>query len=276
MTHTARILITALAAFAQFGIAQTLASQTTSTPSRFTASKPEAHKLADLFAHADQVLEVQCSGTIGLTQAGMTIIVKQETITGGHYFIAEGLQDIPITGNVQDGKIAISGEDGSAFELHFKSNGSEHGEPLNFDNSVGMVGTRQYGGKVEKVDLGFLTMGQPSQGRRYAFTTDLSDADFEAIVRGWRLAVLSGNRKVAASYTHFPLRVNAQHRHRTIRTPAELSAQWNRIFTSAYLSQIKKDLQHDMLGENSSLLVMLGPGDVYFGDKGIEVLNLPD
>jgi hypothetical protein len=31
-----------------------------------------------------------------------------------------------------------------------------------------------------------------------------------------------------------------------------------------------------MLGESASDLVRLGAGDVYFGDKGIEVLNLPD
>jgi hypothetical protein len=31
-----------------------------------------------------------------------------------------------------------------------------------------------------------------------------------------------------------------------------------------------------MLGESSSLMVMLGAGDVWFDDKGIEVLNLPD
>jgi len=42
------------------------------------------------------------------------------------------------------------------------------------------------------------------------------------------------------------------------------------------LSRIKKDLPHDMLGESASMLVMLGAGDVYFGDKGIEILNLPD
>jgi len=118
--------------------------------------------------------------------------------------------------------------------------------------------------------------GLSPEGRRYAFTTDLSDMDFEAIVRKWRLAVLSGNRSEAAKYTHFPLRVNAQRRYRTIRTPAELSAEWNRIFTPTYLLRIKKDLPHDMLGESSSLLVTLGPGDVYFGEKGIEVLNLPD
>jgi hypothetical protein len=222
------------------------------------------------------VLEVQCEGTLGTTQAGMTIEVKQESITGGHYFIAKDLRDIPITGAIHDERTVISGADGSSFDLRFKSNGSEHGERLSFHNSVGLVGTRQNNGRVEKVDFGFLTVGQPSEGRRYAFTTDLSDVEFESIVREWRSAVLSGNRKQAAKHTHFPLRVNARHRHRTIRTPAELSIQWDRIFTPAYLSQIKKDLPHDMLGENSSLLVMLGPGDVWFGDKGIEILNLPD
>lgn len=224
----------------------------------------------------DGLLEVQCEGTLGTTQAGMTIDIKQGSITGGHYFVAKDLQDILITGGaVHDGHIAISTADGSTFELRFKSNGREHGEPLDFNNSVGLVGTRHNDGRVEKVDLGFLTMGQPREGRRYAFTTDLSDSEFESIVRKWRIAVLTGNRKEAAKYTHFPLRVNANHRHRTIRTPAELSEQWDRIFTPAYLSRIKKDLPHDMLGESSSLLVMLGSGDVWSGDKGIEALNLP-
>ncbi|HEV2133609.1 MAG TPA: hypothetical protein VGR47_05050 [Terracidiphilus sp.] len=207
----------------------------------------------------------------------MTIEVKQETITGGHYFIAEDLRDIPITGGtVHDGRIAIFAADGSNFDLRFKSNGSEHGEQLTFDNSVGLVGTRQTNERVEKVNLQFLTMGQPSEGRRYAFTTDLSDAEFESIVRNWRIAVLSGNRRAAAKYTHFPLRVNEHRRHRTIRTPEELSNQWNRIFSPKYLSRIKKDLPHDMLGESASNDVMLGAGDVYFGDKGVEILNLPD
>ena len=224
----------------------------------------------------EDVFQAQCEGTLGTTQVGMTVEVKQDAITGGHYFIAKDLRDIPITGAVQDGRIVISGADGSSFDLRFKSNGSEHGERLSFHNSVGFVGTRQKDGKVEKVDLGFLTMGEPSEGRRYAFTTDLSDAEFESIVRDWRIAVLSGNRKEAAIHTHFPLRVNAHHKHRTIRSPQELFEAWDRIFTPAYLSRIRKDLPHDMLGENSSLLVMLGPGDVWFGGKGIEVLNLPD
>jgi len=222
------------------------------------------------------LLEVQCEGTLGTTQAGMTIELNQETITGGHYFIAKDLRDIPITGAMHDGQIVITGADGSRFDLRFKSNGSEHGERLSFHNTVGLVGTRQNKGKVEAVNLGFLTMGQPTEGRRYAFTTDLNDLEFESIVREWRLAVLAGNRKEAAKQTHFPLRVNAHHRYRTIRTPTDLFNQWDRIFTPAYLSRIKKDLPHDMLGENSSLLVMLGPGDVWFGDKGIEILNLPD
>jgi hypothetical protein len=221
------------------------------------------------------ILEVQCDGVMGTTRVGMTIEIKQETISGGHYFVAENLRDIPISGAIRDGRIAISGADGSSFDLGFKSNGSEHGERLSFQNSVGLIGTRESNGRLEKVDLGFLTMGQPSEGRRYAFTTDLSDIEFESIVREWRLAVLAGNRKEAAKYTRFPLRVNARHEHRTIRTSADLSREWNSIFTPAYLSRIKKDLPHDMLGDKSDL-VMLGSGDVWFGDKGIEVLNLPD
>jgi hypothetical protein len=225
---------------------------------------------------SDAVVEAQYEGQLGTTQAGMTLIVKNETITSGHYFTAKDLRDIPITGDIHDGRITVSGSDSSVFELHFKTNGSENGEPLNFDNTVGLVGTRRLNGKVEKADLEILTVGQGSEGRRYALTTGLSDAEFESIVRNWRIAVLSGNRKAAAKYTHFPLRVNERHMHRTIRTPDALSKQWARIFSPAYLSRIKKDLPHDMLGGTSSLSVTLGSGDVWFGDKGVEVLNLPD
>jgi hypothetical protein len=228
----------------------------------------------------DSPLAAQYQGALGTMQAGMTLIVKDETITSGHYFTSKDLSDIPITGAIHDRRITVAGTDGSEFELRFKSDGSEHGEHLRFGNTVGLVGTRQFNGKVEKVDFGILTMGQSAgecpECRSYAFTTDLSDAEFESFVRNWRVAVLSGNRKAAAKYTHFPLRVNVHRRHKRIRTPEDLSTQWDRIFTPKYLSRIKKDLPHDMLGENSSLLVMLGPGDVWFGDKGIEILNLPD
>lgn len=207
----------------------------------------------------------------------MTVEVEQDAITGGHYFVAKNLKDTPITGGAVQGEhVTISAADGSTFNLHFRSNDSERGQPLNFDNSVGLIGTRRLRGRVETVDFGFLTMGPPLEGRRYAFTTDLSDSEFESIVRKWRTAVLAGNCREAAKYTHFPLRVNAQHGNRTIRTPAQLCEDWNSILTPAYLTRIKRDLPHDMLGESSSLLVMLGRGDVWFGDKGIEVLNLPE
>jgi len=109
---------------------------------------------------SESILVVQCEGTLGSAQAGMTIEVKQETITGGYYFIAKDLRDIPITGAISDGRIVISGADGSSFDFRFKSNGSEHGERLSFNNSVGLVGTRQNNGKVEKVDLGSLQWGR--------------------------------------------------------------------------------------------------------------------
>src|ERR1035437_2647229 len=42
------------------------------------------------------ILEVQCDGMMGTTRAGMTIEIKQAPISGGHYFVAENLRDIPI------------------------------------------------------------------------------------------------------------------------------------------------------------------------------------
>jgi len=209
-------------------------------------------------------------------QVGMTIDFTQDTITGGHYFTARNLKDIPIaSGVVHKGRIAIHTQDGSVFDFRFKGNGSENGQPLDFENSVGLIGTRRNARRVERVTLSFIGMGQLSEGRRYASFTDLSDPDFEAIIRKWRIAVLTGNYEAAAKYTRFPLRVNGKHGHQMIRNAAQLSQQWDRIFTPAYLLLIKKDMPHDMWGDKSGL-VMLGNGDVWFGDNGIEVLNLPD
>jgi len=225
---------------------------------------------------AQQAKEVDCEGTVGATRIGMTIDFKQDIITGGHYFVARDLQDIPFTsGIVSKGHIAIQMKDRSTFELRFKGNGSENGQPLNFENSAGLVGTRRGHARVEKVNLRFQSMGQYSDGQRYSAFTELRDSEFEGIIRNWRMAVLAGNRRETARYTHFPLRVNAKDGHKMIRNATQLSESWDGIFTPLYLSKIKKDVPHDMRGDKSGL-VMLGHGDVWFGDKGVEVLNLPN
>lgn len=212
-------------------------------------------------------------GTLGTARIGLTLTVKGDrTITGGHYFYAKYLTDIPLTGAMQTGTVALKGRDGGSFDLKFRGNGSEAGKPLEFNNSVGLDGTWSKDGKSlpVKLDAGGMST---AAGRWYENVTDESDAAFEASAQAFYKAVLAEDKEAAAKYVAFPIRVNKNGKSRTIHSSAELSAQWDSIFTPAYLARLKKDIPHDMSVAQGQ--AMLGSGDVWFGSKGVTALNLP-
>jgi len=216
---------------------------------------------------------ISYEGTVAATRIGLTLIVKPDnTLSGGHYFYARYLTDIPLTGAMQPGAVMLKGQDGGSFELKFKGNGSEAGKPLNFNNSVGLEGTWSKEGKSLPVKLE-VGGSAPAGGRWYENVSDESDAAFEARAQGFYKAVLAGNRAAAAKYVAFPLRVNQNGKSRTIRSSAELAAHWDSIFTTAYLDALKQDLPHDMGVAQGQ--AMLGAGDVWFGARGATALNVP-
>jgi len=231
--------------------------------------------LATAVASAQDAQNVTYQGTLGPSRIGLTLTVKgPNAITGGHYFYAKYLTDIPLTGTYQPGQITLKGTDGGTFTLKFKSNGSEAGKPLDFTNSVGLQGTWSNNGKQSPVDLSAGGMSPvPTSGRWYENVTDLSDAALEAKAQGFYKAVLAGDRAAAAKYADFPLRINQNGKSHKITSAAELTAQWDKIFTPAYLELLKKDMPHDMSVIQGQ--AMLGNGDVYFGSKGATVLNIP-
>jgi hypothetical protein len=217
--------------------------------------------------------QISYEGTLGQARIGLTLIVKADnTITGGHYFYAKYLTDIPLTGAMKPGTVMLKGQDGGSFDLKFKGNGSEGAKPMDFNTSVGLEGTWSTDGKSlpVKLDMGGMSS---AASRWYADVTDQSDAAFEARAQAFYKAALAGDRAAAAKYVAFPLRVNQNGKSRMIHSAAELSAQWESIFTPAYLTALKKDIPHDMSVAKGQ--AMLGPGDVWFGDKGVTALNLP-
>jgi hypothetical protein len=241
----------------------------------FLARLLTALLFAATLSAAQNAQYITYEGTLGSARIGLTLIVKDpNTIIGGHYFYARYLTDIPITGAYQPGSLALQGTDGGAFTLRFKGNGSEAGKPLDFNNSVGLQGTWSKDGRQLAVDL---TSGgispAPASGRWYENITDQSDAVFEAKAQGFYKAVLAGDRAAAAKYTDFPLRINQNGKSRKIASASELTAQWDRIFTPAYLDLLRKDMPHDMSIIQGQ--AMLGAGEAYFGPKGATVLNLP-
>ncbi len=229
---------------------------------------------ASLAQDAVGAMQASYEGTLGPTRIGLTLVTQGGAISGGHYFYAKYLTDIPLTGTVKSGSLNLEGNDGGSFALKFVGNGSEGGKPLNFENSVGLEGTWSKDGKTLPVKL---TGGGQSpiaaSGRWYDIVTNESDAAFEAKVQSFYKAALAGDRAVAAKFVSFPLRVNHNGKSRMIRNASELTAQWETIFTPAYLAALKNDMPHDMSIIQGQ--AMLGAGEAFFSDKGATALNIP-
>lgn len=226
-------------------------------------------------AVAQDPAQISYDGTLGASHIGLVLIVKGgNAITGGHYYYARYYTDIPLTGSLQAGGLALKGQDGGAFALKFIGNGSNGGKPLDFTNSVGLEGTWSKEGKSLAVKLNAGGESAVStSGRWYDMVTDQSDATFEARVQGFYKAALAGDRTAIVKYVDFPLRINQNGQSHTVKNAAELAAEWEKIFTPAYIAALKKDIPHDLGIVQGQ--AMLGQGEAYFGSKGATALNLP-
>lgn len=218
---------------------------------------------------------ITCDGTLGPARIGMTLVADSAgAFRRGHYYYARYLKDIPLTGAVENGKLVLHEANGGTFTLAFKGNGSENGQPLSFENSVGLEGDWTDGGKTLPVELRFESASAVTGNSRwYEQVTDESDAAFEARVRSFRTAALRGNRAAAAQYVDFPLRVNSNGKSRMVRSAAQLSAEWAGIFTPQCLDALRKSIPHELFVRNGQ--AMLGDGVAWFGAKGAQVVNVP-
>lgn len=214
-------------------------------------------------------------GTVGQNKIGMTLVVNANgAVTGGHYFYAKDLKDIPLKAGTQGSGIVLYEPDGGQFALRFKGNGSEGGKPLNFENSVGMEGRWMNGANSYPVALEMRGNWRgPANTRWYEDVTTESDTAFEAKVQNFYKAVIDGDQATAVRFVDFPLRINEKGKSRTVQSAAEFTAQWNEIFTPACMDAFKDAMPHDMFVRNGQ--VMLGDGVAWFGAKGVQAINVP-
>lgn len=222
-----------------------------------------------------KVNRVSFTGTVGQSRIGMTLVVNAAgAVTGGHYFYADDLKDIPLTAGTQGTGMMLFGPGGGQFALRFKGNGSNAGKPLDFHNSVGLEGRWMKHDGSYPVALQIQQSSETTANARwYEDVTSESDAAFEARVQGFYKAVLAGDRATAARYVDFPLRINHNGKGRTVPSGAELAAQWKQIFTPACVDAFKRAMPHDMFVRNGQ--AMLGDGVAWFGAKGAQVVNVP-
>lgn len=232
--------------------------------------------LAASVAYAQAMVDrLSFTGTVGQSRIGMTLLVNAAgNIIGGHYFYASDLKDIPLRIGTQGSGIILFAPEGGQFALRFKGNGSEAGKPLNFRNSVGMEGRWMKNDSSYPVTLQMEQSSEgPANARWYQDVISESDAVFEAGVQNFYKAVLAGDHNTAARYVDFPLRVNHNGKSLMVNSAAQLSAQWDQIFTPACLDAFRNAMPHDMFVHNGQ--VMLGDGIAWFGPKGAQVINVP-
>jgi hypothetical protein len=221
----------------------------------------------------DHELEsMEARGTIGPYRIGLNYTVRHHTeLVSAHYFYVTQLKNIPLRGAVRGGEVELEGEDGSTVRLHFVGNGSNVKEVLTFYNSIGLSGSWTLERRTLPVDLRFQHSTENPGERLYAQVTDQSDSAYEAMVASLRQAILDGNVPEVAKHTEFPLMVNGTHHSLVIRNAAEMKASWSRIFTPEFLSKLRMDVPHEMFVHEGE--VMLGDGELWFGDKGLISLN---
>lgn len=219
------------------------------------------------------ITRVSFTGVVGQNKIGMTLLVNTSgTVTGGHYFGAKDLKDIPLTVSTQGSGLLLYAPEGGQFALSFK--GGQPGHSHSFRNSTGLEGRWLKGASSYPVELRIESTTQgPANARWYQDVTNESDAIFESKVQSFRKAVFAGDRTGAAGFIDFPLRINRGGRSSEIRSVAALSSQWNSIFTPACIDAVKEAMPHDMFVRNGH--AMLGNGVVWFGPKGAQTVNVP-
>lgn len=223
----------------------------------------------------DTVKKVTFKGIMGQSKVGLTLVVNAaNVITGGHYFFADNLKDIPLKAGTQGTGLILYGPDGGQMALRFKGSGSDTGQALTLENSTGMEGRWMKGDSSYPIKLQMegMSEGLPN-ARWYQDVTSESDASFENRVQCFTKAALAGDKAATARYVDFPLRVNRNGKSSTIASAAELSTRWKRVFTPACLDAIRNAVPHDMFVRNGH--AMLGDGVVWFGPKGAAVINVP-
>jgi hypothetical protein len=227
--------------------------------------------------HQDEPVLQKYEGHLGDARIGLTVKHEGNKIVGGLYFYQKYLRDIPITGATENSHITLAESGGGTFHLHFVGNGSEKGQPLDFDNSAGMEGTWTdlTGKKTYPVSLRGTTIGHSAdEGHRYRDVTNESDEAFEGRVQSLIQAILRNDKAAATRLISYPLRVNGPgQQHREFRNSADVLAAWNDLFTPALLADLQAALPHDMFVRDS--MAMIGDGEAWFDSKGLAVLNLP-
>jgi hypothetical protein len=217
----------------------------------------------------------QFTGTVGTHPIGMSLTIKGAAqVYVAHYFYDSQLKDIPLVGSESGPVLTLMESGGGLFKLKRQGNGGAGGDGSSLATSVGAAGTWTQGAQTLPVTLSMDSAydGAPS-GHRYADVTSASDAAFEALVKRFLGAALSGNKAAAAALVSYPLAVNGGAHPMAVKSAAQLAADSDRIFTPKLLAQLRTAVPHEMFVHESK--AMVAGGAAWFDAKGATAINEP-
>jgi hypothetical protein len=93
-----------------------------------------------------------------------------------------------------------------------------------------------------------------------------------------KAALQAGDRRKIAGMVQYPLAVNTEKSHRTVRSSAQFLAEWDHLFTLSVRNVIAKQIPECLFANWQG--VMIGDGEVWFEDQRdgsmkIKTLNVP-
>ncbi len=203
----------------------------------------------------------------------MTLVFIGEEVSG-LYFYASQLRDIVLRGNVRDGtdilldEINAAGNVVARFEGRFQERdprGRFGDGKLECEAIVGTWSKLDGSGELPfHLSLESGTAG--NLANRYAPAGAVDDKlVHRSAYRFWD-AVRRGDRETVANSVAYPISTNLHGGRKRLRSPAELIANYDAIFSSKYRQAISSALPRNMFVRDQG--IMLGTGEVWFGPDG--------
>ncbi|NHZ98740.1 hypothetical protein [Massilia sp. CCM 8734] len=184
-----------------------------------------------------------------------------KSVTGDYYYASQR-KNIALRGTV-DGHLMI--------ELEELDQKGEVSASFDLSGNAGcqtLLGTWRKrgaaGGMRVYVELENETSGELSHRYRIAGAEN-DERIHQGATRFWQ-AVKDGNRQLVAGSVHYPVSVRIKGRKTTLRSPADLLANYDAVFSKAYREAILNAVPHNMFANYKG--IMLGSGHVWFNAEG--------
>ena len=214
-------------------------------------------------------------GTVGTAKIGLTLSSTETSKfergddVGCSYFYVSQLKDIALrcsidrNGNFTFKELDERGKTRAVFKGKFLQN--------QIDRAEG-TWTRAGGARSLPFKMRFYQGVGAENGNRYAQIEAKDPAKFEATVRDFRSAVISGNKQKAVAQIKYPISVSLGGKSVRVRTKSAMLTYYDRVFTKEFIADLSKTVPHNMFTKYTG--AMLGSGIIWFwGDGKVIAIN---